>query len=99
MGINYFDRDDRDLKFVLFEHLSIDRLLTYEPYKDFSPDDFSMIIDVALKVCRDVLGPAMQDGDQEACTYKVNVPAAFHNCWKVMAETRTTCGTNENRCS
>jgi len=48
-----------------------------------------MIIDEALKVCRDVLGPAMQDGDQEGCTYKegkVNVPASFHNCWKVMAE-------------
>ncbi len=31
----------------------------------------------------------MQDGDQEGCTYKdgvVNVPASFHNCWKVMAE-------------
>lgn len=89
MGINYFNRDDRDLKFVLFEHLDIERLLTYEPYKDFSREDFSMIIDEALKVCRDVLGPAMQDGDQEGCTYKegkVNVPASFHNCWKVMAE-------------
>ena len=89
MGVNYFNRDDRDLKFVLFEHLDIDRLLTYEPYKDFSLEDFSMIIDEALKVCRDVLGPAMQDGDQEGCTYKegkVNVPASFHNCWKVMAE-------------
>jgi len=89
MGINYFNRDDRDLKFVLFEHLDIERLLTYEPYKDFSLEDFSMIIDEALKVCRDVLGPAMQDGDQEGCTYKegkVNVPASFHNCWKVMAE-------------
>ena len=89
MGINYFNRDDRDLKFVLFEYLEIDKLLTYEAYKDFSREDFSMIIDEALKVCRDVLGPAMQDGDREGCTYKngvVNVPASFHNCWKVMAE-------------
>jgi len=30
MGINYFRRDDRDLKFVLFEHLAVDRLLAYE---------------------------------------------------------------------
>ena len=28
MGINYFNRNDRDLKFVLFEHLEIDKLLT-----------------------------------------------------------------------
>ncbi len=89
MGINYFNRDDRDLKFVLFEYLEIDKILTYEAYRDFSREDFSMIIDEALKVCREVLGPTMQDGDQEGCTYKdgvVNVPTSFHNCWKVMAE-------------
>lgn len=89
MGINYFNRDDRDLKFVLFEHLDTDKLLSYEAYQDFSKEDFSMIIDEALKVCREVLGPAMQDGDREGCTYKdgeVKVPAAFHECWKVMAE-------------
>ncbi|MCP4667081.1 MAG: acyl-CoA dehydrogenase, partial [Deltaproteobacteria bacterium] len=89
MGINYFRRDDRDTKFVLFEYLDMDRLLTYEAYKDFSVDDFTMIVDEALKVCREVLGPAMQDGDREGCTYKdgvVKAPASFHECWKVMAE-------------
>ncbi len=89
MGINYFNRDDRDLKFVLFEYLEIDKILSYEVYKDFSAEDFSMIIDEALKVCRDVLGPCMQDGDREGCTYKegeVKVPESFHECWKVMAE-------------
>jgi len=89
MGINYFRRDDRDLKFVLFEHLALDRLLAYEVYQDFSHDDFSMIIDEALKVCREVLGPAMQDGDREGCTYEdgvVKVAASFHDCWRVMAE-------------
>ena len=89
MGNNYFRRDDRDLKFVLFEHQDIDRLLSYEAYQDFSTDDFSMIIDEALKVCREVLGPCNQDGDREGCTYKdgaVNVPASFRECWKVMSE-------------
>ena len=50
MGINYFRRDDRDLKFVLFEHLDLDRVLKFEAYQDFSPDDFAMILDEALKV-------------------------------------------------
>jgi alkylation response protein AidB-like acyl-CoA dehydrogenase len=89
MGINYFRRDDRDLKFVLFEYLDVDRLLKFEAYQDFSPDDFTMIIDEALKVCREVIGPTMQDGDQEGCVYqdgKVKVPASFHECWRVMAE-------------
>ncbi len=89
MGTNYFNRDDRDLKFVLFEYLDIEKLLSYDAYKDFSVEDFSMIIDEALKVCREVIGPTNQDGDREGCAYKdgeVKVPASFHKCWKVMAE-------------
>ena len=89
MGINYFQRDDRDTKFVLFEHLGVDKLLQYEAFKDFEVDDFNMIIDESIKVCKELLGPAMQDGDREGCTYNdgvVKVPASFHDCWKVMAE-------------
>ncbi len=89
MGINHFRRDDRDLKFLLFEHLDLDRLLGYEAYQDFSADDFNMIIDEALKVGREVLGPALQDGDREGCTLQdgeVKVPASFHDCWRTLAE-------------
>lgn len=90
MGINYFRRDPRDLKFVLAEHMDLEKILSYEPYRDFSMDDFTMIIDEALKVCREELGPAMQDGDREGVTYSedgtVTVPASFHQCWKVMGE-------------
>jgi len=89
MGINYFRRDQRDAKFLLYEHLGIDKLLAYEPYKEFSVDDFNMIIDEALKVAMEVLGPAMQDGDREGCQYidgAVKVPKTFHQCWQVLAE-------------
>jgi len=89
MGINYFKRDPRDSQFVLFEHLGVDKLLAYEAYSDFSVDDFRMIIDEALKVAREELGPANQDGDDEGCVYddgKVTVPKSFHRCWKVIAE-------------
>lgn len=89
MGLNYFRRDDRDLKFVLFEQLDMDKLLSYEAFQDFSADDFSMIIDEALKVGREVLGPSLQDGDREGCVYEdgaVKVPDVFHECWRVMSE-------------
>ena len=89
MGVNYFRRDDRDTRFVLFEQLGIEKLLEYEAFKEFSIDDFTMIIGEAAKVCKEVLGPAMQDGDLEGCEYKegqVKVPSSFHDCWKVMAE-------------
>jgi alkylation response protein AidB-like acyl-CoA dehydrogenase len=89
MGQNFFRRDDRDLRFVLFEQMDLDRLLGYEAYRDFSADDFGMIIDEALKVGREVLGPALQDGDREGCTWqdgRVTTPASFKNCWRVLSE-------------
>jgi alkylation response protein AidB-like acyl-CoA dehydrogenase len=89
MGTGYFKRDARDTEFLLFEHLGVEKLLRYDAYRDFSEDDFRMILDEALKVAREVLAPAMQDGDQEGCAYeqgRVTVPASFHECWRVMAE-------------
>ena len=35
MGVNYFKRDDRDVKFVLFEQLDMKQLLGYEPFADY----------------------------------------------------------------
>ncbi|MEW5723434.1 MAG: acyl-CoA dehydrogenase [Thermodesulfobacteriota bacterium] len=89
MGVNFFRRDDRDAKFVLFEHLGVDRLLGYEAFKEFGLDDINMILDEALKVAREAVGPTLQDGDQAGLAYdvgRVSLPASFHACWKVMAE-------------
>jgi alkylation response protein AidB-like acyl-CoA dehydrogenase len=89
MGKNFFNRDLRDLKFVLFEYLKVADLLKFEAFKDFSQDDFDMILQEAHKVCREVLGPANQDGDREGCIYDngvVKAPSSFHHCLKVMAE-------------
>ncbi|RLB33012.1 MAG: acyl-CoA dehydrogenase [Deltaproteobacteria bacterium] len=89
MGINYFQRDPRDAHFLLFEHLDLEQVLGYEAYRDFTPDDFKMIIEEALKVAKEVLGPAMQDGDREGVTFDngtVRVPKVFHDCWKILAE-------------
>ena len=89
MGTNFFNRDDRDLRFVLFEYLKVADLLKYEAFKDFSLDDFEMIIQEAMKVSKEVIGPTNQDGDKEGCTYdngEVKVPESFHQVWKVMKE-------------
>lgn len=89
MGVNFFQRDDRDVKFVLFEHLGVEKLLAYDAFQDLSTDDLSMIIDEALKVGREILGPANQDGDREGVVYasgEVKVPSSFHDCWKFLAE-------------
>jgi 3-(methylthio)propanoyl-CoA dehydrogenase len=89
MGVIFFRRDDRDSKFVLFEYLDLERLLKYEAYKDFGLEDFKMILDEGLKVAKEVIGPTLQDGDQQGLVYdngQVKVPASFHDCWKVLSE-------------
>jgi alkylation response protein AidB-like acyl-CoA dehydrogenase len=96
MGTNYFNRDARDVEFLLFEYLGVDKLLSYEAYKDFSGDDFRMIIDEALKVAREVLGPAMQEGDREGCVFEdgqVKSPRSFHECWRFLVENGWLAGT------
>jgi len=47
MGTNFFKRDDRDVHFVLKEHLGIQRLFEFEAFKDFTMDDFDMILEQA----------------------------------------------------
>ncbi len=89
MGVNFFRRDDRDPGFVLFEMLNLERLLGYEAFKDFTLDDFKMTLAEGFKVAREVIGPTLQDGDQQGLTYeegRVKVPDSFHDCWKVLSE-------------
>ena len=81
MGINYFRRDDRDTKFVLFDWLDMDKLLSYEAFQDFETDDVGMIIEEALKVCREAVGLTLQDADNPGCKYedgRVTVPPSMH---------------------
>lgn len=89
MGLNFFRRDDRDPKFVLFETLDLERLLRYEAFKEFTLDDFKLILDEALKVAREAIGPTLLDGDRQGLVYdqgRVRVPASFHEAWKVLRE-------------
>lgn len=81
MGINHFRRDERDLKFLIFEQFNIDNILNYEAFKDFSRDDFGMLIDEAFKVGREILGPTMQDGDRIGCKFE-NQTVTTPDSWK-----------------
>jgi alkylation response protein AidB-like acyl-CoA dehydrogenase len=89
MGTNFYNRDLRDLKFILFEYLDINKILGYEKFKNLSIEDLQMVIEEANKVCQEVIGPTLQDGEQIAIQFKqgnVTVPPSFHECWKIMAE-------------
>ena len=89
MGQNFYKRDDRDVRFVLNEQLGIEKLLGFEPYKDFSKDDFEMILDQAIKIAASDIAPTFQDGDREGAHFdqgRVTVPKSFHRCWDVFKE-------------
>ena len=89
MGQNFYKRDDRDVQFVLKEHLHIESLLKYEAFKDFSLEDFDMILDQAQKIAANDIAPSFQDGDREGCRFEkghVRVPASFKHCWEVFRE-------------
>ena len=89
MGQNFFKRDDRDVHFVLKEHLQIDRLLDYDAFKDFSIQDFDMILAQAMKIAAADVAPTFQDGDREGAKFdqgRVYAPKSFHHCWEVFKE-------------
>ncbi|MGV8081728.1 MAG: acyl-CoA dehydrogenase [Syntrophales bacterium] len=89
MGQNFYKRDDRDVKFVLKEHLGIDQLLELEPYQGFTMEDFDMILDQAQKIAANDVAPSFQDGDRQGCRFdqgRVLVPESFKHAWKVFQE-------------
>ncbi len=75
--------DTRDLKFVLFELLDVDKLTKYPIYADFDHDTFEAIIDLAEKISVEVIYPTADEGDKigakwDPVTKKVTIPSCYH---------------------
>ena len=89
MGQNFYKRDDRDVRFVLKEHLGVQKLLECEAYSAFTMEDFDMILDQAQKLAATEIAPTFQDGDREGAHFDkgtVKVPKSFHRAWEVYKE-------------
>jgi len=86
---NFYKRDERDVQFVLKEHLGIHKLLSCGAYKDFTIGDFDMVLSQAAKIAANDLAPTFQEGDRAGCRYengRVFAPESFHRCWDVFRE-------------
>jgi alkylation response protein AidB-like acyl-CoA dehydrogenase len=84
-----FAADLRDVKFVLFEQLQMEKLLATDRYKEFAREDLEMILDEGYKFAKEVLGPINSAMDREGCTFKdgkVTIPKAFHGAYKLFSE-------------
>ncbi len=81
----------RDLRFVLYEMLDVEKLTQYEYYADHSRDTFDIALDAAYKVAREVCWPAYTDMDSvgvtlDAANGKTTVPESMHKVWETCAE-------------
>ena len=69
--------DMRDIYFNLFEVLGIDKLSEFEAFKDFSADDYKMILTEAEKLAVNVIAPTLAITDKHGAKFvggKVVVP-------------------------
>ena len=81
--------DERDQRFVLYEHLEAEKLTALGRYSEFSRDIFDMIIDEARKFAVDVLEPTNEETEKEGCTLKdgsVTVPSCFKEAYRIYCE-------------
>jgi alkylation response protein AidB-like acyl-CoA dehydrogenase len=89
MSNGTFPINMRDIRFVLYEQLGIDRLCEFDKFKDFSRETFDMVLEEAAKLATEVIAPLNSISDKEGCTFekgKVKVPAAFHDAFKKYCE-------------
>jgi alkylation response protein AidB-like acyl-CoA dehydrogenase len=79
----------RDIHFVLYEQLRIERLLEFEKFKNFSKETFDMVLEEAAKLAIEVIAPLNTLSDQQGCRFvegKVKVPPAFHGAFQKYCE-------------
>ncbi len=89
MSATDFTIDVRDLHFVLFEYLKAQELCQLDGYKDFSKDDFEMIVNEAAKFGKEKFATCNKEGDEVGCIFDngtVTTPPNFKETFKAYAE-------------
>ncbi|HDM76255.1 MAG TPA: acyl-CoA dehydrogenase [Deltaproteobacteria bacterium] len=81
--------DIRDVRFVLFEQLEIEKLLSPDLKDDYDIETLEMVIKEAEKLALNALAPANKDGDRTRCRFehsKVFLPSSFHKAYAAISE-------------
>ena len=61
--------DMRDIYFNLFEKLKVEDLSVFEAYRDFSADDYRMILNEAEKFAVNVIAPTLEPTDKNGAKF------------------------------
>ncbi len=89
MGNGTFPINMRDMRFILYEQLGVERLCKFDKFKDYSRETFDMVLEEAAKLSSEVMAPLNTVADKEGCTFekgKVRVPEGFHEAFKKYCE-------------
>ncbi len=83
--------DSRDVRFVLFEQLEVDKLNKYSKYEDFDRDIMEDSLNLAETIAVNQIYPTLSIGDKEGAKYipetkEVKVPEAYREPYKAYVE-------------
>ncbi|MCP3957184.1 MAG: acyl-CoA dehydrogenase [bacterium] len=84
-----YEVDIHDLKFQLFDWLPAEDLLGAEKFADWDMENVEMVIDEAVRIAREELGPTNEDGDRIGSHWedgRVTVPESFKSAYQTVRE-------------
>jgi alkylation response protein AidB-like acyl-CoA dehydrogenase len=81
----------RDIHFVLYEMLDVEKLTQYEYFQDHSRETFDTALEAAYKLAREVYWPAYAEMDKQGAARNGNddathAPEAMHRIWQAAKE-------------
>jgi len=86
---NNYTINEKDVRFVLYEHLRILDLTRMEPFTAFGREDFEMVLNESLKLAKNVLAPLHELSDHQGLKFdrgQVTVPKEFHAAYRKFCE-------------
>ncbi len=81
--------DLRNIRFILYEVLNIEKLTEHPRHQDHDRETFDMIIDAAYQLTREVFWPTYQESDRIGAQFdgeKTTVPKSMHDIWRQCSE-------------
>ncbi len=83
--------DSRDVRFVLFEMLEIDKINRFETYSGLDRDIFEDTLNLSEKMAVELFYPTLADGDRNGLKYdpvkkEVTVPESFTKAFKAYTD-------------
>ena len=81
--------DLREARFVLFEHLRVQRVFELPAFADFEVSDIELLLAEGLRFAQKELSSINASGDREGCRWddgKVTTPAGFRKAYRAQFE-------------